>query len=73
MTIYAITLEEKNQIRSWFFLTRDAAQAFIEGFDARSRRGYVLYISSIEMGKEYLHTDYGFENPEEIREREAEF
>lgn len=76
MTIYAITLEEKSQLRSWFFLTREAAEAFIAGIHARNRRGmgsYVLCMSSIEMGKEHMHTEFGFETPEAIREREAEF
>lgn len=76
MTIHIITLEEKNQLRSWFFLTREAAEGFIAGIHARNRRGmggYSLSMSPIEMGKEYVHTIYGLETPEAIKEREAEW
>lgn len=76
MTIYAITMEDKNGTRSWFFLTKEATHAFIAGIHACNRRGmggHSLSMSTIEMGKEHVHTAYGFETPEAVQEREAEW
>ena len=74
MTIYAITVEDKTGIRSWFFLTKEEALSFKIGLKWKLQHdNRIISESTIELGDEYVHTKYGFETPNDIKKREAEF